>query len=115
MSIETAREAAARGAALLDEKDPGWRDRIDRDELDLRLPCGCIIGQDFGQRFCEAPEDLSGDLDDPYVFGLHVLGLNYEDEATYGFVAPSLFGTNPNDASWDELQEAWVEILAATP
>lgn len=37
--------AAAKGAALLDEKAPGWDAHIDLDTLDLNRFTTCIIGQ----------------------------------------------------------------------
>jgi hypothetical protein len=38
-------EAARRGAALLDEKHPGWADKIDTKRLNIAHPCHCILGQ----------------------------------------------------------------------
>lgn len=35
----------ARGAAFLDEKTPGWRERIDLDKLDLGECDVCVLGQ----------------------------------------------------------------------
>jgi hypothetical protein len=35
----------ARGAALLDERQPGWHVFIDRDTLSLKNYCSCVIGQ----------------------------------------------------------------------
>jgi hypothetical protein len=34
-----------RGAALLDEREPGWAEKIDLDTLDLSSSCGCVLGQ----------------------------------------------------------------------
>ena len=58
----------ARGVALLDERIPGWRDRIDLTQLDMcegaRLPngCGCI-----GAQLCESGNwsDLIPELGGP--------------------------------------------------
>lgn len=41
----TIAERVAKGAALLDEREPGWWQRIDLDTLDLKAPCRCILGQ----------------------------------------------------------------------
>lgn len=41
------REAAAKGAALLDERMPGWHARIDLDRLDLADGKQCVLGQLF--------------------------------------------------------------------
>jgi hypothetical protein len=35
----------ARGAALLDEQVPNWRDRIDVDRLNMRSGENCVLGQ----------------------------------------------------------------------
>lgn len=40
-------ERVAQGAALLDEKLPGWHERIDVGRLDLGDTCDCILGQEF--------------------------------------------------------------------
>ena len=40
--------AVQRGMALLDEKRPGWLGHIDLTTLDLREPCRCVLGQEFG-------------------------------------------------------------------
>ena len=45
---ERARERAARGAALLDDRDPGWAARIDRGSLELSDRGGCVLGQLHG-------------------------------------------------------------------
>ena len=43
MSTEAERVAA--GAAYLNEREPGWLQRIDLDRLDLKAPCRCVLGQ----------------------------------------------------------------------
>jgi hypothetical protein len=48
------------GAALLDERLPGWRAAIDADSLDLSSGCDCVLGQVFGDfNKGEAVLDLS--------------------------------------------------------
>jgi len=42
---ETAHELVARGAALLDERLPGWADQIDIDSLKMSDDCNCVLGQ----------------------------------------------------------------------
>ena len=46
----TIAERVARGAAYLDEREPGWWQRIDLDALDLAVPCKCVLGQLDGGR-----------------------------------------------------------------
>lgn len=64
-----------RGVALLDEKVPGWHNRIDVDELDLRFCTTCIVGQLFG------PGSFWGPL--RTLTGLKVVG--YDESRGYGF------------------------------
>jgi hypothetical protein len=46
VSAET--ERVERGAALMDEKRPGWLDVIDLGRLDIAVTCDCITGQQPG-------------------------------------------------------------------
>lgn len=50
--IETpAYDAALRGAAVLDEAVPDWRQRIDCDALDMLDPVHCVLGQLYGGNY----------------------------------------------------------------
>lgn len=49
-----------RGVALLDEKVPGWHNRIDVDELDLTDTCHCVLGQITGQSYWTVIEGWLG-------------------------------------------------------
>ena len=42
------KKRVARGAALLDEKRPGWEAMIDLSSLDISDPYKCILGQSGG-------------------------------------------------------------------
>lgn len=60
------------GVALLDEKQPGWHERVNLDTLDLDVGARCVVGQVF----------------DHYGVGLAQLGLaRSEDEFDFGFDA----------------------------
>jgi hypothetical protein len=48
MTIDEARERVARGSALLDAKQPGWREKVDPNVLEMWSRCGCVLGQTFG-------------------------------------------------------------------
>jgi hypothetical protein len=50
MSIELARERAAAGAAWLDEEEPGWRSRVDPEDLSMGNGDACIAGYVFADR-----------------------------------------------------------------
>jgi hypothetical protein len=62
-------ERVAREAALLDERDPGWLERIDLATLNMR--CNCVIHQVSRGR--------------SFFTGLHALGLADGAAADHGF------------------------------
>ena len=43
--MSTVADRVAAGAAYLDEREPGWWQRIDLDRLDLQAQCRCVLGQ----------------------------------------------------------------------
>lgn len=47
MNAGTTEERVARGAALLDERVPGWRERLDVGALDVSSIRNCPVGQAF--------------------------------------------------------------------
>lgn len=49
LTADAARSRAARGAALLDDRDPGWAGRIDTDGLALGDGAACVLGQLWGE------------------------------------------------------------------
>jgi hypothetical protein len=55
------------GAAVLDEHNPGWHNRIDLDTLQLACGCDCVLGQIYQEMF---PTDILGST------YLHVLDSN---------------------------------------
>lgn len=57
-------EKAARGAAFLDDHEPGWADKIDLGTLALIHPCLCVLGQVLR---------LNPDGRDGYDYGLRAL------------------------------------------
>lgn len=82
------------GAALLDEKAPGWRRRINLTALEQSSGFNCVVGQTFGD----------------YITGCRILfgeTINMELKCSHGY-------SNENN-DWDELTEAWrQEILSET-
>lgn len=76
---DTIETRVARGVALLDEKLPGWWQRIDLARLNLGSPCNCILGQEFASH-----EDVDGDWWTGYEVAQDVL-LDYRDATTFGF------------------------------
>lgn len=93
--MTTATQAAAKGAALLDEEIPGWADRIDLPTLDLGSCTRCVLGQLFssGRSGWEAP----------YALGLHHLSLSVREAVGHGFT------TNSAEVTWPQLGEAWAD------
>jgi hypothetical protein len=77
---DTIESRVARGAALLDERLPGWDGLIDLGRLSLSSPCNCILGQTWGE---------SGFSGAPTAFELQAdaLDLSSDDEIDYGFNA----------------------------
>jgi hypothetical protein len=73
------------GAALLDERLPGWRDHIDPTTLRLEDGCNCILGQLFGD----------------YGKGIDMLG-----------VSPTQFGFVKGRTTYERLTAAWKRVLA---
>jgi hypothetical protein len=43
--MTTITERVAAGAAYLDEREPGWWQRVDIRTFDITSPCKCILGQ----------------------------------------------------------------------
>lgn len=99
-------ERVQKGAALLDDKRPGWHRDIDTavGVFDLSLPTRCILGQLygtfsigakalFGTRRCETFSDCPAD--------------HLDDKATtaHGF-------DRNGEGNYDELTAAWRELLA---
>lgn len=81
-------------ARLLDERIPGWHQRINLDVLDIMNPCACVLGQLYRKEACE-------------------VGMN-----AYRYGKFKLFG-NPNLSSVDEpllsgfvgRTEKWKELI----
>lgn len=90
--VDTVAERVARGVALLDEKVPGWHDRIDLSRLDMWDEARCILGQLFDDFFDGAAE----------------LELQEEDTYTSGFDRrPEL--TDP--VNYTHLHAEWIRVI----
>lgn len=80
---------AVRGAALLDERLPGWRAEIDVDRLDLGNTCNCVLGELFGS----------------YDRGLKMLGLYDSQAGALGFF-------KRGRQTWSSLTAGWRALIA---
>lgn len=93
-------ERVARGVALLDEREPGWADRIDLERLDVEDPCGCVLGQTW-----DGPT-LGGD---PFIKHVDALlsDRTYSTAAAYGFDAYYFDGRD-----FGQLTAEWRAVIA---
>jgi hypothetical protein len=99
--MTTIAERVAAGAAFLDEREPGWADRIDVGPLDLGSGCRCVLGQ------------LHPDEDDPslsYHDARVDLGLTPLKAEELGFDAESDFGPGQNK-EYDALTAEWTRVI----
>jgi hypothetical protein len=113
------RERVARGAALLDERAPGWRRRIDWDAVDMSDCRACVLGQAVGLGLLDVSgvtaeyvvERAGGMLgltgrNSGYLRGMFVLAgdevLDGDWDEAHGFEI------GPYDR-YDDLEEAWLE------
>ncbi len=87
-------DAVARGVALLDEKVPGWREKINVETLDMGDYCICVLGQQFGD-FGEGLSNLGFDLGDAD------LARNYGFQRLAGH----------SDDEYQALTDAWREAI----
>jgi len=104
----TPEQRVARGVALLDERVPDWRERIDIGRLDMLDGNACIVGQ---IQHSLDPEDWS-----PWHHGLERLLLeeNSSEPHDHGFI------TEQNDAPFDHwadrdatvaLRDLWIKAI----
>jgi hypothetical protein len=82
--------------ALLDEKMPGWVDRIDVDTLRIDSLCHCVVGQLNQGNF---------------TLGIMRLGLGaYANGAEYGFAWAGGYGTS-HDEEYLALTTEWKRVI----
>lgn len=102
-------ERVAAGAALLDEKRPGWWQRIDLSTLRMENGCACILGQEYAQDYADA--DCDGEADemaDGYEYACGVL-IGWEAGYPPGEVHD--LGFYDDERRWPELRAAWVALI----
>jgi hypothetical protein len=87
--MATINERVAYGAAVLDQKSPGWESQIDLSKLDLNDSCRCVLGQIYGH----------------YFDGLMVL-----DKGSGGSMGFNIYASeSPN--RFADLDEAWISLI----
>lgn len=82
-------ERIAKGAVFLDERQPGWRRRVDLDKLDLFSLDDCVLGQVYGGSR-----------------GVTKAGVNYNPHLAFDAVL--------EDDNFIELGNAWRQYIEAT-
>lgn len=104
-------ERVAKGAALLDERRPGWALVIDLPTLDISDCDYCVLGQLMGD-YADGLDTLSLTGDTSYAFGFSLTGLEFAEIAKE--LAKELDVSNyDRDAVYAGLREAWVEAISA--
>src|SRR5260221_4599985 len=95
------------GIALLDEKDPGWRDKFNPSTLRMAGSSTCVLGQTFGS----------------YGLGIDVLKLRHDminasQTEEYGFYIPvseaAPLGSVARDINYMQLGETWKALVPQT-
>ncbi len=106
----------ARGAALLDEHVPCWREMVSAAKLDIQNGRYCILGQVFGDAYDADEETLASNA---YLFGVIALAEPFGirvDEWGEGAdeVVMASFGVLTSDEDGDDkaLEAAWRTELA---
>ena len=108
MIADTIPARVARGVAVLDEKRPGWHDRIDVDLLDMRCSELCVFGQEF-----YGHEDVDLRYYSAYDAGVDTV-LDGDDDLAIacGFENDAELKTGVRD-EYDELLAEWRRVIAA--
>lgn len=101
-------ERVARGAALLDEKWPEWRDEVDLGRLDIEKPYNCMTAQ-YAQH-------VIGSRHVNFSAGRQLLELGRDAYAEYGFNAFSEFDDEDfGDGAYAEgiaiLNDLWRDLI----
>ncbi len=99
LTSAAARQRAARGAALLDDRDPGWADRIDERSLALADGGACVLGQLWGE--------YRRGLGRARVLDLSSAPTRFVSPVDLGFQAVSDLGGAAEDLDYTLLTRAW--------
>jgi hypothetical protein len=92
MSYETAQIVAARGAEFLDNEDPDWYKKVDRQTLRMSDCVQCVLGQLYGS-YVAACRELDFVTGTAVSLGFDKLIGGYEDY-------------------WDYLNAAWINEIS---
>ena len=104
ITLDAAKARARRGAAILDDHDPGWTDRVDPGSLALGDGAACVLGQLWG-------EYRTG-LGRARVIDLSSAPTRFVSPVDLGFQAVSGLGDAAEDLDYALLTRAWRALLA---
>ncbi len=95
--MDTIAERVARGAALLDERRPGWAGEVNAERLEMNDCYECVLGQLFGG----------------FIDGWAALDLDDKDTPDCGFEAESHHNPPSHNPEYAALKAAWLAEIAA--
>ena len=104
LTLDAARERARRGAALLDEADPGWAGRVDSGALQLGDGQACVLGQLHGE--------YRRGLGRARVLDLSSAPGRFVSPVDLGFQAVGTLGEAAEALDYAHLTRAWREEVA---
>ncbi|MEO0557160.1 MAG: hypothetical protein AAF170_03135 [Bacteroidota bacterium] len=105
ITLDAARTRAGRGAAFLDDADPGWAARIDPGRLELADGASCVLGQLHG--------GYRLGLGRARILDLSSAPLASASPVELGFQAVRHLGEDVEDLDYAFLTRAWRECLDA--
>lgn len=105
VTFEAARTRARRGAAYLDEADPGWHTRLDPATLELADGAHCVLGQLHGEFRNGLLRARILDLSSAPLASLSPVDLGFQARRDLGEALEAL--------DYAYLNRAWREALAA--
>ena len=99
ISLAHGRTRVERGAAYLDEFDPGWHRRVDPHTLELSSGSSCILGQLHG--------DFRMGLSRSYLINLSSAPRASLSPVSYGFQCVSGVSDAAQERDYEYLNQAW--------
>ena len=105
LTLDAARARAARGAALLDDRDAGWATRIDPGALALGDGAACVLGQLWGE--------YRHGLGRARVIDLSSAPTRFVSPVDLGFQAVGDLGEAAESLDYALLTRAWRDEVAA--
>lgn len=105
LTLSAARARARRGAALLDDQDPGWAARVDPARLHLSDGRACVLGQLWG--------DFRRGLGRSRVLDFSSAPTRFVSPVDLGFQATRDLGDAAEALDYTHLTRAWRELVTA--